>query len=277
MFEPTLSDWDELFARQAKWTRMTRNQLYRRVNLMQAQRILDVGCGTGVITNELAHRTRGTVIGLDIDPEMFAFARGQTTRVRYREGNVLDLPYPDEHFDIVTCHFLLMWISDPILALREMARVVRPKGYVLVCAEPDYGGRLDWPDLPIRHWQIAGLRRQGADPHLGRRLRQLMSAANLRAQVGVIPSHWDAQALYEDFDSEWRWIEYDARDVVHPSMVAQTKAQAKAAVDAGTWLVYVPVFYAVGRKVSATAHSIWRPLSNGEGFFLSRGVSRTGE
>jgi ubiquinone/menaquinone biosynthesis C-methylase UbiE len=248
MVEPTVTQWHEQFVRQARWTQGMRNHLYRRANLLQAQRVLDVGCGTGVITNELARRTRGVVTGVDIDPRMLALAQREAARARYQEGDALDLPFPDEHFDVVTCHFLLLWVPDPGLAMHEMARVTRRKGSVLVCAEPDYGGRLDWPDLPIRQWQIDGLRRQGADPFLGRRLRELTIATGLHAEVGVMPSQWDTQALRESFEAEWAWLEHDVRDVVDPSTLAQAKARAKSAVDAGSCLMYIPVFFARGRK-----------------------------
>jgi SAM-dependent methyltransferase len=246
--QPTADEWHAQFARQAQWTQATRNQLYRRARLFQAERVLDVGCGTGVITAELARRTRGGVIGLDIDPSMIAFAREHDRGARYETGDALALPYPDEHFDLVISHFLLMWVSDPALAVREMARVARREGSVLICAEPDYGGRVDWPDLPIRQWQVEGLRRQGADPFIGRRLRGLLVSAGLDPDVGVIPSCWDTAALREQFEAEWTWLERDAGNTIDPVAFARAKAQARADVDAGTRLVYVPLFYALGRQ-----------------------------
>ncbi len=248
MKQPTLNQWHEQFSRQARWTQMSRSQLYRRANLLHAERILDVGCGTGVLTNELARRTRGQVIGLDNNPEMLAFARRSTSRVHYEEGDALDLPYPDAHFDTVICHFVLLWVADPRLAVREMARVTKPGGDVLICAEPDYGGRLDWPDLPIRDWQIEGLRQQGANPLIGRQVRRLLMQAGLRADVGVIASHWTAHDLYENFETEWSWIAYDVGDAVELKTFEQVKVQAYKAIQDGTRLVYVPVFYGIGRK-----------------------------
>jgi ubiquinone/menaquinone biosynthesis C-methylase UbiE len=227
---------------------MTRNQLYRRVNLLRAERVLDVGCGTGAITQELARRTQGQVIGLDINPDAIAFAQEQDDRSWYEMGDALDLPYPDDHFDVVTCHFVLLWVSDPVRAAREIVRVARRGGWVLACAEPDYGGRLDWPDLPIRAWQIEGLRRQGADPLIGRQLRHILVTAGLRAEVGVIPSQWGARALAENLEAEWKWLQYDVGDAVDASTFAQAKTQAKAAIEAGTRLVYLPIFYALGKK-----------------------------
>jgi ubiquinone/menaquinone biosynthesis C-methylase UbiE len=248
MFEPTIAEWHEQFERQAKWTQMTRSMLYRRANLLRTRRILDVGCGTGVLTNELVRRTRGIVVGLDKNPDMLAYARRQTSRIRYEKGDALDLPYPDGHFDAVTCHFVLLWLSDPAQAVDEMARVVRRGGHVLICAEPDYGGRLDWPDFPIREWQIEGLRRQGANPFIGRQIRHLLAEAGLRPDVSVLPSHWDAQQLIDNFENEWRWIEYDVGDAVDQVTFERVKKQAWTAISEGLRLVYVPTFCAFARK-----------------------------
>jgi ubiquinone/menaquinone biosynthesis C-methylase UbiE len=241
------SDWHTQFQRQAQWTQATRNRLYRRANLLRAERTLDVGCGTGVLTEELLRRTRGEVTGLDVDPAMVAYARECGGAARYEEGDALDLPYPDGHFDVVACHFLLLWVADPARAVSEMARVTSPGGAVLVCAEPDYGGRLDWPELPIREWQVEGLRRQGADPLIGRRLRQLLVAAQLDSDVGVLPSLWDADDLRENFEREWAWLAHDVGQAVDPATFARVQDSARAAVEAGTRLVYLPIFYALGR------------------------------
>ena len=247
VLDPTVDDWHAQFVRQAGWTQAMRSQLYRRAGLLQAGRVLDVGCGTGVITEELAQRTHGTVIGLDVDPEPLAFARQQPGRARYEQGDALSLPYPDQHFDIVICHFLLMWVGDPARAVHEMARVLRQDGTILICAEPDYGGRLDWPDLPIRQWQIDGLRRQGADPLIGRQLRQLLAHAGLGAEVGLIPARWGVDTGVEDSEAEWFWVRYDVGDAIDAATLDQAQARARAAVAEGSRLVYVPTFYAIGK------------------------------
>jgi ubiquinone/menaquinone biosynthesis C-methylase UbiE len=243
-----IGDWHQQFVRQAGWTEQTRSYLYRRARLTDAGRVLDVGCGTGAITAELARRTGGEVIGVDIDPAMLAFARQYDSGARYEQGDALELPYPDEHFDIVTCHFLLLWLSDPSLAVREMARVTRSGGHVLVCAEPDYGGRLDWPELPVREWQIGGLRRQGADPLIGRALRRLLAQAGLEAEVGVMASVWDIASMRAQFAAEWAMLWHDVSDIIDAATFEAARAGAQAAVEAGTRLVFMPTFYAYARK-----------------------------
>ena len=67
-------EWNEQFTRQAGWTRETRAHLYRRANLLRATRCLDVGSGTGAVTEEIATRTEGRTTGVDLDPAMVAYA-----------------------------------------------------------------------------------------------------------------------------------------------------------------------------------------------------------
>jgi SAM-dependent methyltransferase len=251
MSDLTIEEWHAQFIRQARWTRTVRNQLYRRVNLLRAERVLDVGCGTGVITEEMAARCKGQVIGVDIDPAMIAFAQDHGGRAQYRVGDAHQLDFPDGHFDVVACHFLLMWLSDPALAVREMARVTRPGGAVLACAEPDYGGRIDYPEeLPLARWQAQALRREGADPFVGRKLPALFAQAGLSADVGVIPSLWDEEALWAEFEAEWALMERTLAGMVSADELGHYKQVDWQAIEDGQRLIFVPIFYAVGRKTN---------------------------
>jgi SAM-dependent methyltransferase len=244
----TPAEWDRQFARQADWTRPARTQLYRRANLLQAERVLDVGSGTGVVTAELAERTRGQVTGVDIDPEMVRYARRHYPQAGYRVGDAHDLPFPDAHFDVVTCHFLLLWCRDAARCAAEMVRVARPGGAVVVAAEPDYGGRIDYPDLPLRTWQMEALAAEGADPRIGRRLRALFALPGVReVGVGVMPGVQDLHTLRAEFDAEWALWARTLAGRVPEREVAQARAASLAAIEAGTRLVAMPVFYALVR------------------------------
>jgi SAM-dependent methyltransferase len=246
--EMTPAQWDEQFARQAGWTRATRTHLYRRANLLRAQRVLDVGSGTGFITEEVASRTDAEVIGVDHDPEMVAYAQRHHGRATYRLGDAHDLPFPNGWFDVTICHFLLLWCRDPARAAAEMVRVTRPGGSVLVCAEPDYGGRIDHPTLPIGQWQTEGLAREGADPWLGRKLRGLFALPAVRStDIGLIPGLWDLATLRLEFDAEWALWEETLADLVPPGQIAEVKATSLAAIESGERLAFLPVFYALVR------------------------------
>jgi SAM-dependent methyltransferase len=242
----TPAEWDTQYTRQAAWTRATRTHLYRRANLLRAKRVLDAGSGTGIVTEELATRAEGQVTGVDLDPEMVAFAQRRGGRANYQVGDAHDLPFPDGWFDVSVCHFLLMWCRDAARAAQEMVRVTRPGGTVLACAEPDYGGRIDHPALPLGQWQIEALRREGADPCLGRKLRGLFTLAGVRqVQVGTIPGLWDQPMLRAEFNAEWALWERSLAGIVPATEVAAVKSADLAAIEAGERLAFVPVFYAL--------------------------------
>jgi len=92
---------------------------------------LDVATGTGAVARELIARRGCTVVGLDQSPEMLAEARRRLpASVRLFEGTADELPFPDAAFDALTFTYLLRYVSDPQVTLRELARVVRPGGTI---------------------------------------------------------------------------------------------------------------------------------------------------
>jgi len=97
-------------------------------------RVLDVGCGTGVLTRKLAGRTgrSETVVGLDANPGMIAIARRGGTGVDWRLGDAANLPFADGAFDIVTSQFALMLFENREKSLREMWRVLSNGGTLTV-------------------------------------------------------------------------------------------------------------------------------------------------
>jgi demethylmenaquinone methyltransferase/2-methoxy-6-polyprenyl-1,4-benzoquinol methylase len=91
--------------------------------------VLDVACGTGDLAAEAA-RAGGRVTGLDFSPEMLVRARRKEPSVEWVQGDMLALPFADASFDAATCGFGVRNASDLDLALRELARVLRPGGRV---------------------------------------------------------------------------------------------------------------------------------------------------
>ena len=102
------------------------------------RRVLDVGTGTGDLAVTVLLRAAATVVGLDLSAPMLELAsvkirrRGLGDRFAAVQGSALELPFSDRCFDAVTVAFGLRNIPDRAAALREMARVVRPGGKVLV-------------------------------------------------------------------------------------------------------------------------------------------------
>ena len=101
------------------------------------ERVLDVACGTGVVTWLAAEQVGpgGTVAALDVNPAMLAVARSIPSTgaaIRWYETSAESIPLPDAAFDVVFCQLGLQFVSDKGAALREMRRVLAPGGRVLV-------------------------------------------------------------------------------------------------------------------------------------------------
>jgi SAM-dependent methyltransferase len=238
------------FTHQAGWTQATRRWLYREARLARARDILEVGCGTGVIAEELSRIAPARVTGLDIDAAMLALAARQESRVIYVQGDAHALPFSDASFDAVVCHYLLLWLADPVRGVREMARVTRLGGCVLACAEPDYGGRIDHPPelVELGRRQARALRAQGADPEIGRRLGALFTAAGLQSVVGTMAGQWRVPAeASTEFEAEWAMRERDLNGVLPPEELRRLKAIDRQALEEGRRILFVPTFYALGR------------------------------
>jgi ubiquinone/menaquinone biosynthesis C-methylase UbiE len=170
-------DWHRRYLQQAAWTRDLRTYLFKQAALTEKSRLLEVGCGTGAILSELP--AAASLHGLDIDPGALAQCRLHAPDALLVQGDAIRLPCSSQTFDIVYCHFLLLWVSDPLQALREMKRATKAGGHILAFAEPDYTARIDEPRQLARlgEWQTESLRRQGADPSLGARLAGLFFEA----------------------------------------------------------------------------------------------------
>lgn len=97
-------------------------------------RVLDVACGTGVLAREIASRIGAmeNVVGLDASPGMVEVARRLAGAIDWREGTAEALPFPDGTFHAVVSQFGLMFFVDPRQAVREMLRVLAPRGHLAV-------------------------------------------------------------------------------------------------------------------------------------------------
>jgi len=155
--------------------------------------VLDVGCGPGTITVDLARRVApGRVLGLDVSPDPLDEARSLAARsgveVEFAVGDGYALAAPDGSFDVVHAHQVLQHLTDPVAALREMARVCRPGGVVAV-RDVDYAATTWFPaNAGLDRWlslYAAVARRNAAEPDAGRRLVSWAHAAGLRDTVAT--------------------------------------------------------------------------------------------
>lgn len=231
------------YTEQAAWTLQAQRRLLAQAGLANAKRVLEVGCGTGAILRNVNIAPDGELFGIDIDREALHMARQVAPAATLLAGDAHSLPFSAGSFDIAFCHFVVLWLRQPALALAEMRRVVRPGGAVIAIAEPEYSGRIDKPaELEaLGKGQTAALIAQGADPAIGGKLEQLFKQAGLQLiDAGMLSSEGEST----DSDLEHEVLQADLRDKAELEHLLRLDA---AAWKAGTRVLQVPTFYALAR------------------------------
>ncbi|KAF7173532.1 hypothetical protein CNMCM6106_007617 [Aspergillus hiratsukae] len=141
------------------WRTATNSAAYLLPHLRPDMHILDVGCGPGTITVDLAHLVpQGHITGLELASSVLAQARTLAdsqgiTNITFVSGDANALPFKDGSFDVVMCHQVLQHVHNPVHILSEMRRVTKEGGLV-AARESDYGGFVWYPPTPgMTAWQ----------------------------------------------------------------------------------------------------------------------------
>ncbi|MBW8010583.1 MAG: methyltransferase domain-containing protein [Chloroflexi bacterium] len=242
----TPEEWHIRFRQQAEWTRDLRAYLFEKASLETAENIIEIGCGTGALLMEISKKT----CGLDIDLTRLRLAQSNSPNAALICGDAHSLPYAPHSFDISFCHFFFLWVFDPERVLKELVRITKQGGVVITFAEPDYGGRIDYPPelTKLGEWQREALRDQGANPLMGRELAALFSNADLQdVETGVLSSYQNGVTSKQARDLEWQVLEADFESKVEPREMRRLQIIDDGAWERGERVLFVPTFYACGR------------------------------
>jgi ubiquinone/menaquinone biosynthesis C-methylase UbiE len=192
-------------------------------------RIVEVGCGVGAQTVQLAARNPGThVVAIDPSAESIEEARALVashglTNVEFQECDAYTLPFGDQEIDGAFVCFVLEHLSAPERALRELHRVLKP-GANLQIFEGDHGATLAWPDDPYVHALVRAATRyqagHGGNAEIGRSLTPLLKTAGFK-QVQTEPC-----VAYADLERP-RWVE----EFTHRTFIDMMKSLREQLID----------------------------------------------
>ncbi len=243
---------------QAEDSREYRQVLYEKVDLKNKKEILDVGCGTGAVTLDIAHLTNGNVVGIDIDSEKMKEAErvlSNISNIKLMEADVMNLPFEDETFDLVVFNIVLIYIKDQQKAINEMARVTKKGGFVMATLEPDYASYISYPEDPISPLVIKNMEDLGADIYMGRKLKFLFSSAGLKTEVGIetagdfIIIKDDTKLLEKFYELFWVIEKILKKDEWTEGEIENYRKKMEKRWKMGTQFGFMPSFYAIGKKV----------------------------
>lgn len=212
-------------------------------HLKPHHRILDLGCGPGTITVDIAATSLsasagGHITGLETAEAAeggvlqqatdLAAARGVSDRASFVAGDGNGMPFADDTFDVVVCHQVLQHVGDPVGVLREMTRVAKTGGGIVAARETDTKGFIWFPESDaLDRWHetyTKTARALGGEPNAGRRLKTWAQQAGLDTASAVFSASCWTYATEEEV--KW-WSGLWAERTVKSSF-------AKGATEKGT-------------------------------------------
>ncbi|KYK32311.1 MAG: methyltransferase domain-containing protein [Theionarchaea archaeon] len=250
----TPEEWAKILKEQADYTQEYRHNLYEKVDIKTKKNILDIGCGTGAVTTDIASLTDGYITGIDIDDKKLEYAKPLISdRITLMRADVLQLPFKDNTFDLVVFNIVLTHILEQQKAVTEMVRVTQKNGIVLATMEPDYAGMLHYPESEADSILRTSFEEIGVEMHTGRKLRYLFGKAGLKTEIGMFTDYFDYD---EDTEKQVkRFLEYFGKTEKvlsengwNNQQIQEYKQERLELIRNDLTFSFCPCFYAIGRK-----------------------------
>jgi ubiquinone/menaquinone biosynthesis C-methylase UbiE len=239
-------DWHARFTQQAQWTKTLRDYLLSQLEITPQWQILEIGCGTGAVLSDFQNYYTGKLYGIDIELNSCKMATRNVRNSSISNADALQLPFTACSFDLIFCHYFLLWSPAPSQALGEIKRTLKPGARLLVFAEPDYRARIDTPPHLERlaKLQTDSLIAQGANPSIGRQLPSLASSSGFKdIRYGVSGFETGGNQLPDWWDFEWLVLEHDLENLIDRAELDELRKIDQQCWLNGSRVLWVPTFY----------------------------------
>lgn len=247
-----IAEWHNRYRDQANWTLEARKFILSEIELPENIKQIEIGSGTGIILDQTELLTGSKCIGLDINWQNLKFNKTNhpTQELIMADGNIN--PLNSGCFDLVLCHYLVLWIKDPVILFNEMKRITKNGGWICCFAEPDYQGRIDFPfeHLKLGQEQNLGLLEQGIRLDTGRKLAYWMEKTGLsNIHWGIIGSHQSLSLSKENKSKEWAITKNDLSFKFPPEKVLIEEQHYLDINMDESVISFIPTFYAYAQVV----------------------------
>ena len=244
------------------WRTAEKCAAYLLPHIKPGMSILDVGCGPGSITVDFAQLVgpTGKTVGIEISEEPLAMAREMAQargleNATFQVGDIHKLDFPDDTFDIVHVHQVLIHVGDPVHALQELRRVTK-KGGIVAAREGDFGLMAWYPqsaDIEVwNEYNIMTISAAGGDPYAGRKLHHWAHLAGFeRSAISVTVGSY----LYHSAED---------RQYIGPATAARLEVAAKSPSMAGTPMEEKLQKGAKALREWVEMEDAWHTVTNGQ-------------
>jgi len=244
-------EWHNRFVQQSSWTTEARSFILNRIRLPQQARILEIGSGTGAILDSYPEPRSGQLFGLDLHFQFLRFNKIGKPTIELINADGYCIPFLENYFDFVYCHYLLLWIQEPVKMLQEMKRVVRKESWVACFAEPDYQGRIDYPEnySKLGLLQNQSMKIQGARIDGGRQIaHQLQDAGFSNITWGIIGANRPLVSNLQEAELEQKVLENDLNLLAEEKSNPFRPFENLADDNLESHIQFIPTFFAYAQK-----------------------------
>jgi SAM-dependent methyltransferase len=239
------ADWHARYLEQAQWTKLLRQYTLNKLPIQPNWLVCEFGCGTGAVLQDLSGAF-GHVVGLDRDLNVLTFQdAGKTFLVN---TNAYNPPFQANSFDLIVCHYFLLWLSDPLAVLRAAKNMIKSGGYLAIFAEPDYASRRELPDgmKKLAVLQNQSLAAQGANLEIGRNLGQLLTVSGFTVlEYGPMEEASEHAALLSASEKNVLRADWEFLNQRREAEITQQELKELLMVVPERW--YVPTYYALAQ------------------------------
>ncbi|MEL6353260.1 MAG: methyltransferase domain-containing protein [Cyanobacteria bacterium J06627_28] len=261
--EGQVQEFERLY-HQASVLLETERELWPSMNIVAGQSVLDVGCGAGIVTHELAKQVYpAQATGIDLSHSLLR--HGQSTyacvekdersaQTVFHQGSVYELPFPQDSFDIVYARLLFQHLSEPLQALENIWRVLKPGGRLCVLdIDKDWSSLYPEPDTPVQldraivEKQVS----EGGDPWVGRKLGSYLRSSGfekVKTNISLIDS--DQLGLSNYFGMLSFGRSYQAEDSQFAAMREEVRPALQALLDGSYAWAGFGLFVVTGQKIA---------------------------
>lgn len=239
------ADWHERYQEQAQWTNSLRHYILSKLPIQFDWTVCELGCGTGAVLPDFIGLS-DHAIGLDHDLNALAFQNKGRASLVCADASMP--PFQEKTFDLIFCHYFLLWISDPIALLSVARNFLKPGAYLALFAEPDYASRRTLPEIlkPLAKLQNRSLGLQGVNLEIGRNLGNLLKTSGFSLiEFGSMKESGESPQFLTE--TEKNVLRADWEFLNHRQETAITLEALESLLEIVPERWYVPTYYALAK------------------------------
>ncbi|MCK4667118.1 methyltransferase domain-containing protein [Candidatus Dependentiae bacterium] len=245
------SELDAWFSLQLSWTHELREYICRKVKIRRFKTILELGSGTGRLLEYFYLKcSDAEIYGTELSQNLF-----EESISKFPEFNIIHkdslsfLKETNKKFDIIYCHFYLLWERDRVELMKEVKRHLEPNGFFIIFSEPDYGGVLESPEPLRAEPDIKSIQVNAGDPYVGRKLLPDIRKCEFKVVESGLISKIKSNLIpeKENFYNEFKFYKNFWSEIMTTEEIDKIRDKILVFIEKREYFYFLPIMYFILR------------------------------